>query len=456
MFGLREFSEPRHHTGAGRKCKAEAGWCAAPCKLFRAENFREIARVDSLRQPGVPREIPKQFAEESLAHSAEVSVVIPCLNEANSLAICIAKAIEAFRGAGLRGEVVIADNGSTDGSVEIAKQSGARVVHVPARGYGAALRAGIGEARGAFIIMGDADDSYDFGEIPRFVEMWRKGSDVVMGNRFRGEIKPGAMPWHHKYIGNPGLTALLNLFFHAGIGDSHCGMRGFTRAIYDRMDLRSTGMEFASEFVIKAAQLGAAISEIPITLHKDKRGRPPHLRSFRDGWRHLRFMLLYAPNWLFLFPGISLVAAGLFLVFWLLPGPRWISPRVGLDLHTMIFGVIFTLLGAQIISIGFFAKVFSYAERFDRSKKSFESALRRFKLEYGLLLGTILFGFGFAGDAWISWQWAASGFGPLSQVRLVLFFSMWLFLGVQIVFSSFFLSMLGISRGHYIGDYEIK
>ena len=233
-------------------------------------------------------------------------------------------------------------------------------------------------------------------------------------------------------------------------------MRGFTRAIYDRMDLRSTGMEFASEFVIKAAQLGAAITEIPITLHKDLRGRPPHLRSFRDGWRHLRFMLLYAPNWLFLLPGISLVVAGLFLVFWLLPGPRWITPRVGLDIHTMIFGIIFTLLGVQIISIGFFAKVFSYAERFDRSKKSFESSLRRFKLEYGLLLGTILFLFGFAGDAWVSWRWATSGFGPLSEVRPVLFFSMWLFLGVQIIFSSFFLSMLGISRGHYIGDYEIK
>jgi glycosyltransferase involved in cell wall biosynthesis len=386
----------------------------------------------------------------------EVSVVIPCLNEANSLAICITKALKSFRESGLRGEVVIADNGSIDGSVEIAQQSGARVIHVAERGYGAALRAGIAAANGAFIVMGDADASYDFGEIPHFVEMWRKGNDVVMGNRFLGQIKPGAMPWHHKYIGNPGLTALLNLFFHAHIGDSHCGMRGFTRAIYDRMDLRSTGMEFASEFVIKAAQLGASITEIPITLHKDLRGRPPHLRSFRDGWRHLRFMLLYAPNWLFLLPGISLVIAGLFLVFWLLPGPRWITPRVGLDIHTMIFGVIFTLLGVQIISIGFFAKVFSYAERFDRSKKSFESSLRRFKLEYGLLLGIILFLFGFAGDAWVSWRWASSGFGPLSQVRPVLFFSMWLFLGVQIIFSSFFLSMLGISRGHYIGDYEIK
>src|SRR6266403_2337 len=221
---------------------------------------------------------------------AEVSVVIPCLNEANSIGICVSKAINAFHAAGLRGEVVEADNGS----IEIAENLGARVVRVQARGYGSALRAGIAAAHGAFIVMGDADDSYDFSEVPRFVEKWRQGNEVVMGNRFRGEIKPGAMPWHHKYLGNPALSSLLNLFFRAGIGDSHCGMRGFTRAVYDRMDLRSTGMEFASEFVIKAAQLGAKITEIPITLWPDKRGRPPHLRSFRDGWRHLRFMLLYA------------------------------------------------------------------------------------------------------------------------------------------------------------------
>src|SRR5438309_6256414 len=192
----------------------------------------------------------------------EVSVVIPCLNEANSIGICVSKAMNAFQAAKLRGEVVVADNGSTDGSIEIAEKLGARVVRVAARGYGSALRAGIIAARGAFIVMGDADDSYDFSEVPRFVEKWRQGNDVVMGNRFRGEIKPGAMPWHHKYLGNPALSSLLNLFFHSGIGDSHCGMRGFTRAVYDRMDLRSTGMEFASEFVIKAAQLDARITEI--------------------------------------------------------------------------------------------------------------------------------------------------------------------------------------------------
>ena len=384
----------------------------------------------------------------------EVSVVIPCLNEANSLALCVDKAVRAIRQATLHGEVIVADNGSSDGSVEIAREHGARVVHVAERGYGAALRAGIRAAHGAFIVMGDADDSYDFSEVPRFVEAWRKGYDMVMGNRFRGEIKAGAMPWHHKYIGNPAITAILNLFFHVGIGDGYCGLRGFSREVYDRMDVRSKGMEFALEMIIKAGQIGARITEIPIVLWPDKRGRPPHLRSFRDGWRSLRFMLLYAPNWLFLLPGGMLMAFGLFLTFWLLPGSRTIRPGVVLDIHTMIFGIIFTLLGAQIISVGFFAKVFSYAERFDRQQISLKRVLRRVTLEHGLLFGGLLFLAGLAGNGYVVWQWAASGFGPLYQVRQVLFWSMWLFLGMQIVFSSFFLSMLGISRGTYIGDYE--
>src|SRR6202158_5157528 len=393
----------------------------------------------------------------SAFNSVDVSVVIPCLNEANSLAYCVDKAMEAFRKAGLLGEVIVADNGSTDGSIQIAEDRGARVLRVAERGYGAALRAGIAAARGPYIIMGDADDSYDFTDVPRFVEKLREGYDVVMGNRFRGGIKPGAMPPLHKYFGNPGLTALLNLLFHVGIGDSYCGMRGFSRALYDRLDVRSSGMEFALEMIIKSAQIGARITEIPIILWPDKRGRAPHLRSFRDGWRSLRFMLLYAPNWLFLLPGAALVLAGLFLVFWLLPGPRQISPHVVLDLHTMIFGVIFTLLGAQILSIGAFAKVFSYAERFDRSGTvSLKRVLKRVTLESGLLLGGVLFLAGFAGCVWVTWQWVASGFGPLQQVRQVLFWAMWLFLGVQIIFASFFLSMLGISRGTYIGDYDLK
>src|SRR5258708_20595575 len=242
--------------------------------------------------------------------AVEVAVVIPCLNESNSIGICVSKAMNAFHAAGLRGEVVVADNGSTDGSIEIAEKLGARVVRVQARGYGSALRAGITAAYGAFIVMGDPDDSYDFSEVPRFVEKWRQGNEVVMGNRFRGEIKPGAMPWHHKYLGNPALSSLLNLFFRAGMGDRHCGMRRFPRAGDDRMVLRSTGMEFASEFVIKAAQLDAKMAEIPITLWPDKRGRPPHLRSFRDGWRHLRFMLLYPPNSLFVFPRAAFMFLG--------------------------------------------------------------------------------------------------------------------------------------------------
>jgi glycosyltransferase involved in cell wall biosynthesis len=384
----------------------------------------------------------------------EVSVVIPCLNEANSVGTCIDKAYGAFALHNLTGEVIVADNGSTDGSIEIAEARGARIVRVEPRGYGVALREGIRAARGRFIIMGDADDSYDFSEIPHFLEKLREGNDIVMGNRFRGGIKPGAMPKLHKYFGNPGLTALLNLLFHVGIGDSYCGMRGFTRTLFDRLDVRSSGMEFALEMVIKSGQIGARIAEIPIILWPDKRGRAPHLRSFRDGWRSLRFMLLYAPNWLFLLPGALLVAVGLAVVFWLLPGPRNVTPRITLDLHTMIFGVIFTLLGAQILSIGAFAKVFSYAERFDRRSVSLRRLLGRVTLESGLLLGGVLFLLGFTGCAWITWRWAASGFGPLYEVREVLFWSMWLFLGIQVIFSSFFLSMLGISRGTYIGDYE--
>ena len=385
----------------------------------------------------------------------EVSLVIPCLNEAQSLALCIEKAMTAFEAGRISGEVVIADNGSTDGSIEIAQRHGARVVHAPLRGYGNALRAGLEATQGRFIIMGDADESYDFTEIPRFCAKWREGFDLVMGNRFEGEIKPGAMPWLHRYIGNPLLTAILNVFFHAGVGDPHCGMRGFTKEIYERMDLRTTGMEFASELVIKAARLGGRIAEIPITLWPDKRGRPPHLRSFRDGWRHLRFMLLCAPNWLFLLPGGLLGGVGVFLVVYLLPGPRRLGGAV-IDIHTMLFGMVFALLGAQIILTGLFAKVFSYSERFDRDQRSLEGLLRKIKLEHGLLVGALLALAGFVGDARVVWEWAASGFGPLHEIRAVIFWSLWFFLGIQLVFSSFLLSMLGISRGTYIGDYELK
>ncbi len=385
----------------------------------------------------------------------DVSVVMPCLNEANSLGACITKAQAAFREHDIRGEVVVADNGSTDGSVEIAERMGARVVHVQTKGYGNALMGGIAAAQGGFVIMGDADDSYDFSEVPRFVAKWREGYEVVMGNRFKGEIKPGAMPWHHKYIGNPILSGLLRVLFHTRIGDSHCGMRAFTKAAFQRMGLRTTGMEFASEFVIKASKLGVRMTEIPITLWPDKRGRPPHLRSFGDGWRHLRFMFLFSPNWLFLGPGVTLVVVGMALVIWLLPGARWVG-QVRFDIHTMFFGVLFTLLGVQILTIGLFAKIFSYTERFDHSNIGLSRWLRRLPLESGLLAGSTLAAVGFIGDVAIFWEWKQGGFGSFSEMRWLLFWSMLFFIGVQTVFSSFFMSMLGISRDTYVGDKEFQ
>jgi glycosyltransferase involved in cell wall biosynthesis len=388
----------------------------------------------------------------SVDHVA-VSVVIPCLNEVKSIAICIDKALAAIREIGTIGEVIVADNGSTDGSIEIAEQHGARVVHVEAKGYGSALRAGIEAAGGAFIVMGDADDSYDFSEIPKFVAKLQEGNDLVMGNRLRGQIKPGAMPWHHRFIGTPVMSGILNIFFRAGIGDVNCGMRGFTKELYDRLDLRTTGMEFASEFAVKTARSGARVAEIPITLWPDKRGRPPHLRSFRDGWRHLRFMLLYAPNWLFLVPGGVMTGWGTALVVWLLPGPRHLRGAV-IDVHTMLFGMVFALTGSQIIAIGIFAKVYSYAERFAPKQRSLERWLRRVKLEEGLALGGLVCLTGAGGIGWVAYQWIRSHFGPLNEFRAAIFFSLWFLWGIQIIFSSFFLSMLGISRGTYIGDYD--
>lgn len=381
----------------------------------------------------------------------EVSVVIPCLNEEKTIGSCIEKAFGAFRETSLRGEVVVADNGSSDASVSIAEKHGARVVHARVKGYGGALRKGIEEARGVFIILGDADGSHDFSEIPRFVTRWREGYEFVVGNRFRGEIKGRAMPWHHKYLGTPFLSGLLRLFFGAGVGDINCGMRGMTRELCQRLDFRTTGMEFASESLIKAAKAGARIAEVPITMWPDQRARPPHLRPFRDGWRHLRFILLSAPNWLFLVPGGLLVTLGIGLVLWLLPGPRF-AGKVGLDVHTMALGMMLALLGVHIISIGLFVKVFSYTEKLTRNQISLAAWLKRVRLEHGLLLGGALALVGFTGDATVFWNWAAHGFGQLPLVRTVFFCSLSFFLGMEILFSSVFLSMLGISRATYIGD----
>src|SRR5437763_7869022 len=395
------------------------------------------------------------LAATPVVNKLEVSVVIPCLNESQSIGFCIDKALTAFRDHGIRGEVLVSDNGSTDGSIEIAQGHGARVVHATVKGYGNALRKGIDEARGEFIIMGDADDSYDFAEVPKFVEKWRAGYEFIMGNRFTGGIKSGAMPVSHQLVGNPAITAILNRFFGAGIGDAYCGMRGFTKRVYQQIDPRTTGMEFALELLIKTKKLGASVAEIPVTLWPDKRGRRPHLRTFHDGWRSLRFMLLYAPNWLFVIPGVFLATLGLALVFWLFPGPRPVG-RVIFDIHTMLFGMIFALLGVQVITIGTFAKVYSYAERFSPDQRSLARWLSRVKLEHGLLVGAGLALVGGAGLLWLCLSWAATDFGRFDAMRPLIFFALWFFVGVQVVFSSFFISMLGISRGTYIGDYDLN
>lgn len=367
------------------------------------------------------------------------------------MAVCVKQALAGLQAAKVQGEVLVVDNGSTDASVEIATKQGARVVQAPVKGYGSALRRGLEQAHGEFIVMGDADGSHDFSELPHFVAKWREGYEFVVGNRFRGEIKSGAMAWHHRYIGTPILSGLLNLFFGAGVKDINCGMRGLTKELSRRLDLRTTGMEFASESLIKAAKLGAKITEVPITMWPDRRGRPPHLRTFHDGWRHLRFILLYAPNWLFLLPGALLVALGVGLVLWLLPGPR-IARGVGLDIHTMALAMMLALLGAHIISVGMFVKVFCHTERFSRHQPSLVKWLKRVQLEHGLLAGAAMVLAGFVGDAVIFSQWADSGFGKLQAVRTVFFCSLSLFLGIEVLFSSVFLSMLGINRDTYIGD----
>ena len=389
--------------------------------------------------------------EVAVPPEPEVSVVIPCLNEERTLSACIDEALGALAAAGILGEVVVADNGSSDRSVELAQQHGARVAHAAVKGYGSALRTGMEAARGAFIILGDADGSHNFSEIPRFVAKWREGFDFVVGNRFRGGIEQGAMTWHHRHIGTPILSGLLNLFFRAGVGDVNCGLRGITKSLSRALDLRTTGMEFASELLIKASKQGARLTEVPVTMRPDRRDRPPHLRTFHDGWRHLRFIFLNAPNWMFLLPGGVLVALGLGLVLWLLPGPR-LAGKVELDVHSMSLSMMLVLLGVHIISIGLFVKVFCYTERLSRKQPALERWLKTVKLEHGLLLGGALALAGFVGDAIVFWQWAANGFGQLQPVRTVFFCSLSLFLGIEVLFSSVFLSMLGINRDTYIGD----
>ena len=378
----------------------------------------------------------------------EVSIVMPCLNEAETVARCVEKALGGLRENGIRGEVVIADNGSTDGSQELARRAGARVVAVEKKGYGSALMGGIAAARGKYVVMGDADDSYDFGHVPRFLEKLRGGCDLVMGNRFLGGIQPGAMPPLHRYLGNPVLSGIGRMFFKSPCGDFHCGLRGFSKAAIERLDLRTTGMEFASEMIVKATLHGLRLGEVPTTLAPDGRSRPPHLRSWRDGWRHLRFLLLYSPRWLFLYPGLFLMLVGCFLIIWLLPGPRSVGFAV-LDVHTMLCGAAMVLIGFQSVSFAVLGKVFAMTSGLMPWSPNLRRIFDWITLETGLVCGGLLALGGVAGLAAAVYIWNLHGFGPLDPQRTL----RWVIpavtatsLGYQIVLSSFFLSMLGLSR----------
>jgi glycosyltransferase involved in cell wall biosynthesis len=368
------------------------------------------------------------------------SVVIPCLNEASSIARCVKAALGAMESAGMPGEVIVVDNGSTDGSSQLAEMAGARVIHESRRGYGSAYMAGFAAAGGDWIVMADADLTYDFKEIPRFVAELQRGADMVIGNRM-SNIHPGAMPWHHRYIGNPLLSGLLNLFFHTGVRDAHCGMRALRRDRLSQLDLRTTGMEFASEMVVRAARAGLEIRELEIEYHP--REGESKLSSFRDGWRHLRFLLLHSPNHLFILPGALVSVAGALISLMVVAnvdvlGRQW-------DLHALIGGSLLLILGAQIVTLGLCAH--AYATYFMGERDPWFDRMRaRLRLEHGLTLGTILALSGMAIIAAITLRWIAHGFGSLSQERNAIVAATLLVLGIQVIFSSFLLSILGLRK----------
>jgi glycosyltransferase involved in cell wall biosynthesis len=378
----------------------------------------------------------------------DLTVVLPCLNEAETLATCIRKARRSIAELGLRGEIIVADNGSTDGSQEIAAAEGARVVPIPVRGYGAALAGGIAAARSEYVIMADADDSYDLTNLAPFVTALDEGADLVMGNRFAGGIQPGAMPPLHRYLGNPVLTAIGRLFFRAPCKDFHCGIRGFRKSRIIGLGLRTTGMEFASEMVVKATLEHLQVAEVPTTLAPDGRSRAPHLRTWRDGWRHLRFLLLFSPRWLFLYPGLVLFAAGMVAGIALEFGPITIG-NVGFDVGALVFAMVAVLVGFQAITFAVFARAFAMNEGILPASPGIEKAFHLVTLERGLFVGAGLLLIGLAVGVYALLYWGSNSFGALdtsTSIRIVVPSATAIVLGFETILASFFLSVLGLAR----------
>ncbi len=378
----------------------------------------------------------------------ELTILMPCLNEAETLATCITKARSWLDTHKVNGEVLIADNGSTDGSQAIAAEHGARVVDVPTRGYGAALQAGIASARGTYVIMGDADDSYDFSALDPFVAQLRDGADIVMGNRFMGGIMPGAMPPLHRYLGNPVLSFIGRRFFGIKVGDFHCGLRGFRRDKVDGLGLRAAGMEFASEMVVRASLADLDIREVPTVLHPDGRTRAPHLRTWNDGWRHLRFLLLYSPRWLFLIPGLVTFFGGLVATLVLTAGDLTIG-TVTLSVNTLVYAAAATIIGFQAVTFALFTKIYAVAKGFLPADSRLDRLAGRFRLERGLGAGIAVLLVGLVVGVVSLLRWRDQGFGELEtarQLRVVIPAALGLILGTSTVLASFFLSILGMDK----------
>lgn len=378
--------------------------------------------------------------------SCELTILMPCLNEAETLAACIQKAKQFLSTEKITGEILIADNGSTDGSQAIAVELGARVVAVATRGYGAALKSGIANARGEYVIMGDADDSYNFLNLMPFMTKLREGYDLVMGNRFKGGIIDGAMPFLNRYLGNPVLSFIGRVFYRSQIGDFHCGLRGFRRERLLQLELQGDGMEFASEMVVKATMKQLAIAEVPTQLFPDGRSRRPHLRPWRDGWRHLRLLLLFCPRWLFFYPGAAFFILGFMLMSRLILGPIEIG-HVNLDIHSMLFSSLFMIIGLQAVCFALFADLVAQKTMQLPSSLAIKKLQKEFSLEYGLLLGVILLLVGSSGAIYTVSYWVQQAFGPLvpSEMMRILIPSVTSFiLGMQLIFSSFFMSVLNL------------